>query len=168
LLYGMPAPSDDTGRWGALLAPRASAVRMWAHPGVVQRLAPDPQVGVGGSEAAATLDESLSGTAKRDFYVQEADFEHVVSRYRLHPDPDGQVVMHVIPASVPAELAARHGRCVPAAAAAADLLEDNDPRARRAAIAQLGMMRDALFNLREWRSPAQADWVERDDQQESR
>jgi hypothetical protein len=76
--------------------------------------------------------------------------------------------MHVIPASVPAGLSARNGQHVPAAAAAADLLEDEDPRARRAAIVQLGMMRDGLFNLLERRSPAIAGRVRPDDQQESR
>ena len=143
VLKGMPDPADDPVRWRALLASRGRAERMWAHPGLVSRLVEDPQVSSGGDRAAARIGEGLSQAAVRDVYVAEPNAERIVESYRLRPDPDGQVMLHVVPSSVPKDLIAMRGGLVPAAAAAADLLDEGDPRARRSALRQLQAMLEA-------------------------
>jgi hypothetical protein len=156
VLKAMPDPADNPERWRALLASRARVERMWAHPGLMSRLIEDPQVSVGGDLAAARIGEGLSETGVRDLYLAEQDAERVVARYRLHPDPDGQVILHVVPSSVPEDLIAVSGGLVPAAAAAADLLDEDDPRAQRSARRQLGAMLEALIGERQLRSPARS------------
>lgn len=145
LLSAMPDPADDPGRWRLLLASRGHRERMWAHPGLLPRLIDDPQVTLGGSTAAARAGDGLSDIPERDLYVDEGDARQVIARYRLRPDPDGQVRLHVVPASVPRELSPGHAQRMPAAAAAADMLDEEDPRARRSAQLQLRAMLDALL-----------------------
>jgi excisionase family DNA binding protein len=157
VLKAMPDPADNPERWRALLASRGRVERMWAHPGLMSRLIEDPQVSAGGDLAAARIGEGLSETGVRDLYVAEQDAERIVASYRLHPDPDGQVMLHVVPSSVPQELIALRGGLVPAAAAAADLLDEGDPRAQRSALRQLHVMLDALTDQHELRSPARSD-----------
>ncbi len=82
-----------------------------------------------------------------DVYVAEPDVEELVADYRLRPDPDGQVRLHVVPESVPPELIPGPAGLVHPAAAAADLLDENDPRARRSALLQLRAMLTALMNM---------------------
>ena len=146
LLCAMPDPVEDVDRWRALLAARGPAYRMWAHPGVLQRLERDPRISTGGAEAASPVGEGLSRTNKLDLYIGESDLNHVVSDYRLRTDTDGQIIVHVVPGSVPNDLAPRRGEAVPAAAAAADLLEEDDPRANNVALRQLCVMRNALVH----------------------
>ena len=144
LLSTIPDPFEDVGRWRLLLASRGPARCMWAHPGVLARLKDDPRISVGGAEAAIPAGDGLSGTSRLDLYVGEADLGHVIADYRLRPDADGQVTMHIVPASVPPDLVPPCGAPVPAAAAAADLLEEDDARAADAALRQLRVMRDAV------------------------
>src|SRR6266852_7560321 len=118
---------------------------MWAHPGLLPRLINDPQVRVGGSVAAARVGEGLSDLPERDLYLAESDVQQIVAKYRLRPDPDGQVRLHIVPASVPQELRPGHAEQLPAAAAAADLLDEDDPRACRSAQLQLHAMLTALL-----------------------
>jgi excisionase family DNA binding protein len=157
VLKAMPDPADDPERWRALLASRGRAERMWAHPGLVSRLVEDPQVSEGGDRAAARIGEGLSRTAVRDVYVAEPNAQRIVESYRLRPDPDGQVMLHVVPSSVPKDLIAMRGGLVPAAAAAADLLDEGDPRARRSALHQLHAMLEAWTDEHQLRSPARSD-----------
>ncbi len=147
LLSAMPDPADDLGRWRLLLASRGRAERMWAHPGLLSRLSDDERVGVGGDRAAAHVGEGLSKVQVSDVYVAEPDVEELVADYRLRPDPDGQVRLHVVPESVPPELIPGPAGLVHPAAAAADLLDENDPRARRLAVLQLRAMLTALMNM---------------------
>jgi excisionase family DNA binding protein len=146
LLRAMPDPADDLGRWRLLLGSRGRAERMWAHPGVSSRLSDDERVRVGGDIAAAHVGEGLSRVPVSDLYVAEPDVEELVADYRLRPDPDGQIRLHVVPASVPHELIPGAAGLVHPAAAAADLLDENDPRARRSALLQLRAMLTALMN----------------------
>jgi excisionase family DNA binding protein len=157
MLKAMPDPADDPERWRALLASRGRAERMWAHPGLVSRLVEDPQVSEGGDRAAARIGEGLSQTAIRDVYVAEPNAERIVESYRLRPDPEGQIMLHVVPSNVPNDLTAWRGGLVPVAAAAADLLDEDDPRARRSALRQLGAMLEAWTDQHQVRSPARAD-----------
>lgn len=146
LLRTMPDPVEDTDRWRTLLASRGRAQRMWAHPGVLPRLEDDPRVSVGGADAASHIGDGLSRVGQLDLYVSESDLNSLVSEYRLRSDTYGQVVLRVVPSSVPDDLAPQRGESVPAAAAAADLLEEGDPRAEHAALAQLRAMRNALVH----------------------
>jgi excisionase family DNA binding protein len=155
VLKAMPDPTDNPERWRALLASRARVERMWAHPGLMSGLIEDPQVSAGGDLAAARIGEGLSETGVRDLYVAEQNAKRIVASYRLCPDPDGQVMLHVVASSV--HLIAGRGGLVPAAAAAADLLDENDPRARRSALRQLHAMLEALTDEHQLRSPARSD-----------
>jgi hypothetical protein len=157
VLKAMPDPTVNPQRWRALLASRAQAKRMWGHPGLVSRLVEDPQVSAGGDQAAARIGEGLSQTEVRDIYVAEPNAERIIESYRLRPDPDGQVMLHVVPSNVPKDLIAMHGGLVPAAAAAADLLDEDDPRARRSALHQLRAMLEAWTSEHQLRSPSGSD-----------
>lgn len=157
VLKAMPDPADDPRRWRALLASRGRAERMWAHPGLVSRLVEDPQVSEGGDRAAVRIGEGLSQAAVRDVYVAESNAERIVESYRLRPDAEGQIMLHVVPSSVPKDLIAMRGGPVPAAAAAADLLDEDDPRARRSALHQLHAMLEAWIDQHKRRSRTRSD-----------
>ena len=154
LLSAMPDPADDPGRWRMLLASRGRTERMWAHPGLLPKLCSDDRISVGGDRAAAHVGESLSKTGVCDLYVAGSDVEDIVARYRLRPDLDGQVRLHVVPEGVPRELIPGGPGFVLPAAGAADLLDENDPRARRSALLQLSAMRAALASRRPIRAPS--------------
>jgi excisionase family DNA binding protein len=150
LLAGMPDPAADDAAWRRLLASRGHARRLWAHPGVLDRLAADPQVSVGGGAAALTEQDGLTPRGGRlELYVREADADEVVRKYRMREDRAGQVNLMIVPSSVPAVLAPAGGHPVPAPAAVADLLEEEDPRAHHAGVVQLQTSLRALRAL-EW------------------
>jgi hypothetical protein len=65
----------------------------------------------------------------------------------MREDHAGQVSLMVVPSSVPAGLAPMGGQPVPAPAAAADLLDEEDPRARHASIIHLQSSLSALKAL---------------------
>lgn len=152
LLSTMPDPADDPERWRVLLASRSRTERMWAHPGLLSKLCDDDRISVGGDRAAVHVGEGLSKTGLCDLYVAVPDVKDVVARYRLRPDPDGQVRLHVLPEGVPRELISGGPGIVLPAAGAADLLDENDPRARRSALLQLSAMFAALASHRPIRS----------------
>lgn len=82
--------------------------------------------------------------AQLELYVHEADADELIRRYRMHEDRNGQVYLVIVPSSVPPELAPDCGSPVPAPAAASDLLEEKDPRARYAGAIELRSCLDAL------------------------
>jgi excisionase family DNA binding protein len=147
-LAGMPDPAVDDTAWRRLLSSRGRARRLWAHPGVLDRLAADPRVSVGGViPELAEREGRTAGAGQLQLYVGEADADEVVRRYRMRDDRAGQVSLVIVPSSVPAALAPRGGHPAPAPAAAADLLEDEDPRARHAGVIQLRASLRALQAL---------------------
>lgn len=138
LLAGMPDPAVDDAAWRRLLSSRGHARRVWAHPGVLDRLAADPRVSVGGAIAEFAEHDGLTARpGQLQLYVGEADADEVVRSYRMRDDRAGQVSLLIVPSSVPAALAPSGGHPVPVPAAAADLLEEEDPRARRAGVIEL-------------------------------
>jgi excisionase family DNA binding protein len=148
MLAGMPDPAIDDMAWRRLLSSRGHECRLWAHPGVLDRLAADPKVSVGGSDAELAEHDGLTRRADRlEVYVREADADEVVRRYRMREDRAGQVCLKIVPSSVPSGLAPMGGHPVPAPAAAADLLEEEDPRARHASIIHLQSSLSALKAL---------------------
>lgn len=92
--------------------------------------------------------DGLTVRAERlELYVPEADAYELISQYRMQEDRGGQVYLVVVPSSVPSELAPDPGNRVPAPAAASDLLEDKNPRARHAGAIELQSCLDALHNI---------------------
>lgn len=145
LLASMPDPVTDAGPWRRLLSARGQVRHLWAHPGVLDRLASDPKVARGGAEAIPAGHDGLTERPGRlELYVSEADAEDLIRQYRMHEDRDGQVHLVIVPSSTPPELSPSAGVPVAVPAAASDLLEEDDPRARHAATIQLQAHQDAL------------------------
>jgi len=145
LLAALPDPAQDLAPWSRLLSSRGQVRRMWAHPGVVDRLVADPAVSRGGDLAASVGGEGLAGGRRRlELYVAAGEADGLIRQYRMRDDPEGPVLLVVVPSSVPAELAPAPGQPVPAPAAVADLLEEDDVRARSAAVEQLRCFRHAV------------------------
>jgi excisionase family DNA binding protein len=145
MLSALPDPVADDAPWRRLLSTRGYARRMWAHPGVLDRLATDPKVSTGGTGAMLGDHDGLTMRSGRlEVYVHEADADDLVRRYRMREDRDGQVCLIIVPSSVPRELAPDWGSPVPAPAAASDLLEEKDPRARHAGAIELKSCLEAL------------------------
>lgn len=148
LVASLPDPVADDGPWRRLLSARGHARHLWVHPGVLDRLASDPKVSRGGAEALPSAPSAHDGlTARRgrlELYVNEADAEGLIRQYRMHDDGEGQVRLVVVPSSIPPDLAPSPGVPVAAPAAASDLLEEDDPRARHAAAIHLQSCLDAL------------------------
>lgn len=126
-------------RWESWLAGRAERRRVWVHPGVLDRLAADGRVHVGGVAAAAALGFGFGGGAVRRFYLGANDVDDVVAQFRLVDDPVGSVELMVVSEAgveASAGLPVRPGP-VPPAVALADLLESDDARERHAAVSKL-------------------------------
>lgn len=145
MLASLPDPVADDAPWRRLLSARGQVRHLWAHPGVLDRLAVDPMVSKGGVGAALTNHDGLTARPGRlALYVSEADVDEVVQRYRMHVDRDGQVNLVIVPSSVPSDLAPDRGSPVSVPAAASDLLEEDDPRARYAGAVQLQSCQNAM------------------------
>jgi hypothetical protein len=145
LLASLPDPVADAGPWRRLLSARGQVRHLWVHPGVLDRLASDPNVSKSGAQALRSDHDGLTVRPGRlGLYVSEADAEDLIHQYRMREDRDGQVRLVIVPSSVPPELAPGGGVPVVAPAAASDLLEEDDPRARYAAAIQLRSYQDAL------------------------
>ena len=145
MLAAMPDPVADEAPWRRLLSSRGQVRRLWIHPGMLERLAADPKVSNSGLRAAAAGTDGLAGGPDRlELYVGAGDADALIRRYRMRDDPHGQVKLVIVPASVPAELSPIPNSLVSAPAASADLLEEDDARARHAAIEQLQFSQRAL------------------------
>lgn len=140
LVESMPEPATAPERWAMCLASRHMVRRLWAHPGVMDRLRHDARISAGGFEAVQTQDGLTGRDDRWDLYVNARDINAVVADYRLSDDRTGHVLLHAIPAGVRDELLPPGGAPVPEAAGAADLLDENDPRARHAAVELLDRM----------------------------
>lgn len=146
MLASLPDPVVDDAPWRRLLSARGQVRHLWAHPGVLDRLAADPRVSRGGADATPTGHDGLTGRPGRlELYVNEADADEVIQRYHMHEDREGQVNLVIVPACVPSDLAPGRGNPVPLPAAASDLLEEEDPRARYAGAIQLRSCQDAMY-----------------------
>lgn len=138
VLASLPDPVADDTPWRRLLSRRGHVRRMWAHPGILDRLAADPKVSRGGALAMPADHDGLTTLpAQLEIYVHEADVDDLIRQYRMREDRNGRVHLIVVPSSVPPELAPDRGTSVPAPVAASDLLEEQDPRARHAGAIEL-------------------------------
>lgn len=148
VLASLPDPVADQTPWRRLLSARGKVHHLWVHPGVLDRLAADPRVSKGGAEAMVSAHDGLTmSAAGLELYVHEADADELIRGYRMQEDRNGQVHLIVVPSSVPPELAPDRGSPVPTPAAASDLLEEKDPRARYAGAIELRFCLDALRNI---------------------
>lgn len=155
LLASMPDPAADLGPWCRLLSARGQVRQLWVHPGVLARLASDPKVSRGGAEAVPSGHGGLTPRPGRlELYVSEADANDLIRQYRMREDRNGQVRLVIVPSGIPSELVPGGGAPVVAPAAASDLLEEGDPRARYAAAIQLQSHQNALRS---------AGWLDRID-----
>lgn len=110
------------------LRPRAQRRRFGVHPGVVDRLAADRRVSM--SVAPPSPDgELLVGGDHVTMYVRWSVLDALVGAYALVDDRGGAVTMYVVDPADTAGLITP-GQQVPGVVAAADLLDEPDPRAR--------------------------------------
>jgi excisionase family DNA binding protein len=131
--------APPVSRWGPWLRRRAAPRPIWAHPGVVDRLAADRRVRLGGASAVVAAGLGLSVAAASSLLYVDAEHAHaVVKKYRGRDDPDGPVTLMVIPPAVPAELRPRPGAPIPPGVALVDLLASPDARERHLATELLG------------------------------
>jgi excisionase family DNA binding protein len=140
LLDVLPDPVSDPAAWRLALARRGQLRRFWVHPGLRERLENDSRVSLANTAAVERGAGLSGGHDVFRAYVSARDADDVVRRYRLREDPDNGVVLVVVPDGVPADLAPRPGEPVPLPAAVADLLDEDDPRARHGAALQLRSM----------------------------
>lgn len=129
-----PRPS---ARWRHALGGRAKRLPVWAHPGVMARMASDERLRLGGSAAAAAHAIDAADPQARRWYIDADDLDVVLGEYRLKRDNSSELDLMVIPDVVPVELRPATGQPVPLAVALVDLLESPDARERHAAAQQL-------------------------------
>ncbi len=118
---------DIAGRLGA----RAKRRRFYAHPGVLDRLAEAPEVVRSGISAAAEHGADLVAGNGFEGYLREGDLDEFVSLLGLddqaaRPNVSLRIVSDVVWPFGPSQRSA--GQAV----IAVDLLDSDDPRARRA------------------------------------
>jgi excisionase family DNA binding protein len=140
LLAAAPAPD----RWAHWLARRASRVRVWVHPGVLDRLVADVRLRPGGGFAAAARGAGIAAAPPRRFYVDENDVAAVLEDYQARHDDHGEIELMVIPRNVRAAFRPPAGEPVPLTIALADLLESADAREHHIATELLDPARAAL------------------------
>lgn len=132
LVRALPDPVDNpSAAWRRVLAPRAQPERFWAHPGVLDELAADGRLSVGGSTAIQER-AGLSDAAIRTYYVGRGDLDAAVGDYALRVDVEGELLLEIVPPGAHDALVPKPGEPVAAPVAAADLLEEADPRAQAA------------------------------------
>lgn len=121
-----------------LLAPRlkerAEVLRVRAHPAALRRVAEEPHVVRSGPSAASELGLEISAPDVLEAYIPAKQLAKLARKYRLGLSRDPNVILHVVAGSWPF---GPDRRVVPLSFAAMDLLESDDPRARRAGIAVL-------------------------------
>ena len=141
-LRGAPEPKA----WSAWLGSRAERRRYWAHPGVTDRLRNDDRLSLGGAWAAALSGADVAPGDDVEAYVRERVLDAVVHAYRLREDPDGRVILRVIPSTVSDTLLPQAGRPTAPVVAALDLYESPDTRSRRVAMSWLHDFEELLSN----------------------
>lgn len=116
------------------LKERAKVLRLRAHPAALRRIAEEPQVVRSGSSAASELGLEISAPDLLEAYVPAKHLAKLARKYRLGVSRDPNLLLHVVAGSWPF---GPDRRVVPLSFAAIDLLESDDPRARRAGTAVL-------------------------------
>jgi excisionase family DNA binding protein len=142
-LRSLLASLPDGPTLASLLRGRAQRRLMRAHPGVLDRLRGDIRIWPGAARAAAAQGAGLAAGGRELLYVAAVAFTEVRDKYRLQPDPAGNLELAVIPPDVPAELMPAPGQPMPLSVAWVDLLEDPDARASGAARDWVDRMRAA-------------------------
>jgi hypothetical protein len=144
LIHSLPDPATAYEPWRSCLGRRHALRRFWVHPGVLERLRHDSRVSLGGLEVVGTGDGLTGRSDRLDLYAVAVTVQGLTVDYRLRNDPRGAVFLHVVPDSVRSEFSPHGGSPVPKAAGAADLLDEDDPRAKQAGADLLHDMRVTL------------------------
>lgn len=121
-------------RLAARLKGRADVFRLRAHPAALRRIAQEPQVVLSGPSAASELGLEISAPDALEAYVPAKQLAKLARRYRLGVSHEPNLILHAVEGPWPFE---PDRRVVPLSFAAIDLLESDDPRARRAGTAAL-------------------------------
>jgi hypothetical protein len=100
---------------------------------VLEELADDESVAIGGARALARVAGLSEGSEPLTFYVNASQKQDLVARYRAKPDPSGNVQFAVIPASVPNEFRPPLGQITSASVTYIDAIATADARARACA-----------------------------------
>lgn len=127
-LRSLLAAAPPVERWPGWLRHRASAWRVWVHPGVLHRLETDPRLRIDG----ITFARRPGGA--RNAYVEGALLDAIVAAYRAQPAPDGDIRLMAISAAVPGHLIPPPGLPLPSAVSLVDALADVDARPRHLAV----------------------------------
>jgi len=113
------------------LSSRAHLKHFYAHPGVLDYLADAPAVVRGGVSAAAEYDAGLMVVGEFEGYVRDGDLDELISRFALDESADRHnVSLRIVPDHAWPFAAGQAIASMPVVAV--DLLEADDPRARRA------------------------------------
>jgi hypothetical protein len=80
------------------------------------------------------------GLGTHVIYVAADHADDLIHRYRMRDDRSGQAHLVIVPSGLLPQAPPKGARVVPTPAAAADLLEEDDPRARHAAMRLLGSL----------------------------
>lgn len=130
-------------QWSRLLVNRAQVHRVRVPQPLINRVGSLSEVVRGGESAAQAHGANLmlTGAARHEFYLSPAVLQTIRGMKGIGwQTPNPNVLLRVVPAAAPAEV--RSGlstlATVPAAVAAADLLDLGDDRSRRAAAELLG------------------------------
>ena len=120
---------------------RASKKQLRAHPSLLPRLRKDSRLFSSGVSAAAEHEIDIVAANELEAYVADEDFEDVVEDNYLEPSPNPNVLLHVARADWIRSCA---NDAMSPAVAAADLLEADDEKSRRAGHE---LLRSARFRL---------------------
>ena len=82
--------------WPRWLRRRASAQPRWVHPGLIDELAADDRVRIGGAAGAALAGAGVAARTPDTLYVRADDVDSVVRDYRLRDDGAPDVRLMVI------------------------------------------------------------------------
>lgn len=125
---------SELKRLAPRLKGRADVLRLRAHPAALRRIAQEPQVVLSGASAASELGLEISAPDVLEAYIPAKQVAKLARRYRLGVSSEPNLILHTVEGPWPFE---PDCRIVPLSFAAIDLLESDDPRARRAGTAAL-------------------------------
>jgi excisionase family DNA binding protein len=145
-LRSLLAEAPPSRQWNHWLRHRASAQRVWVHPGVFDRFADDNRLHAADESVFASAGLGIASGDRRSFYVDENVVEEVLADYRARHSDEGQVVMMVVPNEISAMVLGGPGEPVMSAIVLVDLLASTDARERYVAAEVLDAVRQKIIS----------------------
>jgi hypothetical protein len=130
-----------------LVRRRADFRTYWAHPGVIQELAGEPRVSVGGARALAVLEGLAVGPSPLLVYLAQPEAARLIAKYRAKPDLAGNLEIALVPLEVPEVLRPEPGKFTSASVTYTDAMGADDARARGSARAWYRKVKKALSTV---------------------